>query len=45
VKNASIDIQLTALPSSPGVYQFYNAKGDIIYIGKAKNLEAREFLF
>ena len=41
MKNASIDIQLTALPSSPGVYQFYNAKGDIIYIGKAKNLKKR----
>lgn len=41
MKSASIDIQLTSLPSSPGVYQFYDSKGNIIYIGKAKNLKKR----
>lgn len=41
MESASIDIQLTSLPSSPGVYQFYDSKGNIIYIGKAKNLKKR----
>jgi excinuclease ABC subunit C len=27
-----------SLPKSPGVYQFFNSEGKIIYIGKAKNL-------
>jgi len=29
------------LPADPGVYQFFNNKGVIIYIGKAKNLKKR----
>ncbi len=29
------------LPQSPGVYIFKNSKGEVIYIGKAKNLKAR----
>ncbi len=29
------------LPQQPGVYQFYNKDGIIIYIGKAKNLKSR----
>ncbi len=29
------------LPTSPGVYQFFNNEGKIIYIGKAKNLRSR----
>ena len=29
------------LPGLPGVYQFYDKKGEIIYIGKAKNLKKR----
>jgi excinuclease ABC subunit C len=33
--------QVKELPSKPGVYQFYDLKGDIIYIGKAKNLKKR----
>ncbi len=33
--------QLEALPSSPGVYQFKNAAGEIIYVGKAKSLRSR----
>lgn len=28
-------------PKSPGVYQFINADGDILYVGKAKNLYSR----
>lgn len=29
------------LPNDPGVYKFINAEGDIIYVGKAKNLVKR----
>lgn len=29
------------LPDSPGVYRFYNSDGELIYIGKAKNLKKR----
>ncbi|WGM88440.1 MAG: excinuclease ABC subunit UvrC [Candidatus Bathyarchaeum tardum] len=29
------------IPTQPGVYLFKNSKGEIIYIGKAKNLRAR----
>lgn len=33
--------QVAALPDSPGVYQFVDAKDTIIYVGKAKNLKKR----
>ncbi|MBD3402465.1 excinuclease ABC subunit C [candidate division GN15 bacterium] len=33
--------KLNGLPTSPGVYQFLNDRGRIIYIGKAKNLRNR----
>ncbi len=33
--------QIALLPDSPGVYQFFNADGVIIYVGKAKNLKRR----
>ena len=33
--------QLETLPLSPGVYIMYNAEGEIIYVGKAKNLKNR----
>ena len=33
--------KLATLPSSPGVYQFKNASGRVIYVGKAKNLRNR----
>ncbi|MGB0984558.1 MAG: excinuclease ABC subunit UvrC, partial [Saprospiraceae bacterium] len=37
------DYQLIAptLPHQPGIYQFKNAKGTILYVGKAKNLKKR----
>ena len=30
-----------SLPESPGIYQYLNAEGTIIYVGKAKNLKRR----
>jgi excinuclease ABC subunit C len=32
---------IASLPEKPGVYQYFNAKNEIIYIGKAKNLRRR----
>jgi len=34
-------INLDNLPNKPGVYQFLNSNGKIIYVGKAKNLKNR----
>jgi len=36
-----IDGILKSLPESPGVYQYFNSDGVIIYVGKAKNLKRR----
>ncbi len=33
--------KIRTLPTSPGVYLYRNAEGDIIYVGKAKNLRSR----
>ena len=32
---------LSTIPESPGCYQYYDAKGTVIYVGKAKNLRKR----
>ena len=31
--------KLKQAPTDPGVYQFFNSKNKIIYIGKAKNIK------
>ncbi|MFD0761901.1 excinuclease ABC subunit UvrC [Lutibacter aestuarii] len=36
-----LDILIKTLPSQPGVYQYYDKNGTILYIGKAKNLKKR----
>ncbi|CDB98454.1 uvrABC system protein C [Bacteroides sp. CAG:443] len=33
------------LPSSPGIYQYLNKEGVIIYVGKAKNLKRRVYSY
>ena len=36
-----IQAYLKSLDTSPGVYRMLNAKGEILYVGKARNLRAR----
>ena len=39
--NRHIKDILALLPDSPGVYQYFDKEGTIIYVGKAKNLKRR----
>ena len=39
--NSSIKLELSTMPSLPGVYKFFDSSNKIIYIGKAKNLKKR----
>lgn len=39
--NEHIHHLLSLLPDSPGVYQYFDKEGNIIYVGKAKNLKRR----
>jgi excinuclease ABC subunit C len=36
-----LDQQLARLPDQPGVYKFYDARGVLLYVGKAKSLRNR----
>ncbi len=40
-KGDNINLKLRSLPNKPGVYQFYDKSGTIIYVGKAKDLKKR----
>jgi len=40
-KSEALALKVKALPSSPGVYQYLDENGTIIYVGKAKNLKNR----
>jgi len=39
--NAKLETKIKNLPSNPGIYQFLNDKGRVIYVGKANNLKNR----
>ena len=40
-KNDHISLLLKRIPEQPGVYQYFDKNGQIIYVGKAKNLHRR----
>ncbi|HZJ36322.1 MAG TPA: excinuclease ABC subunit UvrC [Gillisia sp.] len=41
METPEIKVQVQTLPESPGVYQYYDKNGRILYVGKAKNLKKR----
>lgn len=36
-----IKLKLKTIPETPGVYQYLDEKGTVIYVGKARNLQRR----
>ncbi|MFD2892120.1 excinuclease ABC subunit UvrC [Flavobacterium chuncheonense] len=36
-----LELQIQTLPDNPGVYQYFDKDGKILYVGKAKNLKKR----
>jgi excinuclease ABC subunit C len=41
LKRVDLEEKIRALPTKPGVYLYKNAEGEVIYVGKAKNLRSR----
>jgi excinuclease ABC subunit C len=39
--DSKISLSLRTLPNRPGIYQFYDKEGKLLYVGKAKNLKKR----
>ncbi|MEO2063390.1 MAG: excinuclease ABC subunit UvrC [Christiangramia sp.] len=41
MEKPALEVQLKTLPNGPGVYQYFDKNGKILYVGKAKNLKKR----
>ncbi|MCG9971297.1 excinuclease ABC subunit UvrC [Christiangramia crocea] len=41
MEKPALEVQLKTLPNNPGVYQYFDKNGKILYVGKAKNLKKR----
>ncbi len=40
-KSAELEEKISILPTTPGVYMYFDSAGTVIYVGKAKNLKRR----
>jgi len=40
-KSAVLEDKIAILPTTPGVYMYFDSEGKVIYVGKAKNLKRR----
>ena len=40
-RTQAVEDKIAVMPSTPGVYMYFDAEGTVIYVGKAKNLKRR----
>lgn len=41
MESPSLALQIQTLPDNPGIYQYFDKEGKILYVGKAKNIKKR----